>query len=139
MAAIMSIPPTMRRCLCFAIGLAIALIAAPLMAQSNAGELRLKVSDPHGLGVKTTVQLTSEANEYHGTLATDDSGVLIAKRLPFGLYRVEIQHPGFAEASVEVEIRSAIPIVRSITLSVAAVTTSVVVKDSDTLIDPYRD
>ena len=30
------------------------LLALPLLGQSNSGELRLKVTDPEGLGIKTT-------------------------------------------------------------------------------------
>ena len=63
-----------------------------VMAQSNSGELRLKVTDPQGVGVKSVVELVSEANEFQLTLATNDAGVLVAKRLPFGLYRLEIRH-----------------------------------------------
>ena len=36
--------------------------AIPLCAQSNSGELRLRVTDPAGLGVKSSVQLVSEVN-----------------------------------------------------------------------------
>ncbi len=118
--------------------LGIALLALPLFGQSNTGELRLKVSDPEGLGVKTTVELMSEANEYHNTLVTDDAGTLVARRLRYGLYRVEIHQAGFADASASVEIRSAIPTEYSVRLSLAPVTDSVTVQDSDTLIDPYR-
>jgi hypothetical protein len=71
----------------------ILLFALPLMAQSNTGELRLKVTDPEGLGVKAPVELVSEINDFHSTLSTDDAGNLVAKRLPFGLYRVEIVLP----------------------------------------------
>ena len=116
----------------------VVLLALPLVAQSNAGELRLKIADPHGLGVKTTVQLVSEANEYHNSLATDEAGIAIAHRLRFGLYRIEIHQEGFADVSAPVEIRSAVPVEYSVRLSLASVTTSVLVQDSDTLIDPYR-
>jgi hypothetical protein len=118
--------------------LAILFLALPLLAQSNSGELRLKVTDPQGLGVKTTVALISQANEFHNTFATDDSGALIAKRLPFGLYRVQVTQPGFAEVSATVEIRSALPVDYAIHLILASVTTSVAVQDVSTLIDPYR-
>jgi hypothetical protein len=116
----------------------ILLAALPLLAQSNAGELRLKVTDPHGLGIRSTVELASEANQYNNAFVTDDNGVLIAKRLPFGLYRIQIQQPGFAEVSAPIEVRSAIPIEYSIKLTLASVTTSVIVQDVNTLIDPYR-
>ena len=38
------------------------LCALPLYCQSNRGELRLKVTDPSGLGVKATVVIICEAN-----------------------------------------------------------------------------
>jgi hypothetical protein len=118
--------------------LGVLLLAFPLMAQSNMGELRLKVTDPNGLGVKTAVELVSESNEFDTTLLTDDSGALIAKRLPFGLYRVQVQQSGFAPVSVPVEVRSAVPRDYSIKLAIAAVNTSVTVQGIDTLIDPHR-
>jgi hypothetical protein len=40
------------------------LCALSLQAQSNSGEIRLKVTDPSGLGVKTPVHVSSEANQY---------------------------------------------------------------------------
>jgi hypothetical protein len=118
--------------------LGILLLALPMLAQSNTGELRLKITDPHGLGIKSSVELISEANEFHNTFTTDDAGVLIAKRLPFGLYRVQVEKPGFASVSAPIEIQSAIPIERTIGLTIAAVSTSVTVQAADTLIDPHR-
>jgi hypothetical protein len=76
----------------------VCLLALPLAGQSTLGELRLRVTDPRGSGIETEVQVVSEVNQYDSTLATDDSGVLIAKHLPFGLYRLRIQPPGFATA-----------------------------------------
>lgn len=122
---------------CF-LAFVILLFTRPLGAQGNRGELRLKVTDPDGLGLKTAVELVSDANQYHSTLATDDAGVLVAKRLAFGLYRVEIRQPGFAAVSQPVEIRSQIPLEASIHLTVAPVTASITVQGADTLIDPYR-
>jgi len=109
-----------------------------LFGQSNMGELRLKVTDPAGLGVESSVELVSKANQFRRALATDEAGNLVAKRLPFGVYRVEIRQPGFALFSELVEIRSAIPAEHQAKLSLAAVNTSVVVGDRATLIDPHR-
>jgi hypothetical protein len=117
--------------------LTILVLALPLVAQSNVGELRLKVVDPHGFGVKSAVELVSEANQYETTLVTDDGGALIARRLPFGVYRVQIEQAGFAAVSLPVEVRSAIPLERTIQLTLAAVSTSVTVQAADTLIDPH--
>src|ERR1700719_2477764 len=80
-----------------------------LCAQSNEGELRLTVDDPSGLGVKATVDVVSDATHYRTTFSTDDGGRLTAKRLPFGVYRIEVHAPGFAPATDPVEIRSALP------------------------------
>ena len=113
-------------------------LAIPLGAQSNTGELRIKVTDPAGLGIKSSVQLVSEANQIRKTLLTDDVGNLVAKLLPFGVYRVEVQREGFAPFSDSVEVRSAIPAEYHVTLRIAPMSTSVTVNDADTLIDPHR-
>jgi hypothetical protein len=109
-----------------------------LFGQRNSGELRLKVVDPSGLAVKTTVQITSEANQYRNSLTTDDQGNLDAKRLPYGIYLVQIQAPGFALLAESVEIRSAFPLDHTIALKVASVSESIKVTASGTLVDPYR-
>ncbi len=110
--------------------------ALPLFCQSNSGELRLKVTDPSSLGVKTTVQITSEANQYRNTLATSDQGTLDVQRLPYGIYRLEIAQPGFAAVSVSVEIRSSLPTEYAIQLKLPTVNQSVTVSAANTLIDP---
>lgn len=75
----------------------------PIRAQSNMGELRLKVTDPSGLGVKTNVQIVSQANQYRNTLMTDDQGRLEVQRLPYGIYQVNVGEAGFANASEAVD------------------------------------
>ncbi|MGA6985495.1 MAG: TonB-dependent receptor [Terriglobales bacterium] len=109
-----------------------------MFAQSNSGELRLKVTDPAGLAVKTTVQITNEANQYRNTLTTNDQGRLEVQRLPYGIYQVQIRTQGFAEVSEPVEIRSALPLDLKIPLKVASVSESVKVSAAGTLVDPYR-
>jgi len=107
-------------------------------AQSNDGELRLKVTDPDGQGIKCPVELLSEVNQYHNTLTTDEDGALTAKRLTYGLYQLRIQVTGFAPVAQSVDIRSAVPSNLAVGLALASVSTSVTVSDSDTLMDPYR-
>lgn len=108
------------------------------MAQSNVGELRLKITDPNGLGIATAIELVNQASQYRNTLQTDEAGLLVAKRLPFGLYSIRISHPGFAEYSGSVDVQSTIPVEQAIRLGLPSVETSIVVHDSDTLIDPSR-
>src|SRR6202161_3162639 len=112
--------------------------ALPLLAQSDTGALRLTVTDPAGLGLKCSVELVSQGNEYRQTFTTDDQGNLDAKRLPYGIYQVQIQAQSFAHGSESVEIRSALPLDRTIRLKVASVSESANVSASRTLVDPYR-
>jgi hypothetical protein len=114
------------------------LLALPLfaLAQSNRGELRLKVTDPAGLGVKTTVQIVSKANQYRNTLSTTEQGNLDVQRLPYGIYQIEIKQSGFAVVSESVDIHSSIPTDYAIQLGLPAVNESVTVTAPDTLIDP---
>jgi TonB dependent receptor/TonB-dependent Receptor Plug Domain len=107
-----------------------------VLAQSNSGELRLKVTDPAGIGVRTNVHLASEANEYRNVLATDEQGNLDVQRLPYGVYRLGINRPGFAEVSESIEIRSAIPVDYSVQLKLPSVEQTVTVTAGDTLINP---
>src|ERR1700728_3581718 len=118
--------------------IAILLWALPMLAQRTTGELRLTVTDPAGLGLKSRVELVSEGNDYRYTFTTDDQGNLDARRLPYGIYQVRIQATAFAQLSESVEIRSALPVDRTIRLKVAAVSESVKVSASATLVDPYR-
>lgn len=118
--------------------LAILLFAGSLYGQSNTGELRLKVTDPSGSAVKTTVELVSEASQYRESFETDEGGRVVARRLPFGLYELHIAVPGFAPYSETIEVRSTIPADRTIKLTVAAVDATVNVTSADTLVDPDR-
>jgi outer membrane cobalamin receptor len=110
--------------------------ALPLRAQVYSGELRLKVTDPSGLGLKTSVKLVSQGNQYSNTFNTTDVGSADLIRLPYGVYLMKISSRGFAPVEKVIDIDSAIPVEANIKLEVAAVTTVVKVSDADTLIDP---
>ncbi len=110
--------------------------SAPLYCQINTGELRLKVTDPQGLGVKTMVSIVSEANQYRNLLATTDQGLLDVQRLPYGVYELEIIQSGFAAVSQTVEIRSSIATEILIRLKLPSVNQSVTVTAPSTLVDP---
>ena len=114
------------------------LCAASLFAQSDTGELRVKVTDQAGLPVPSKVELVSEANQVRQTWDTESDGTLILKRLTFGVYRIRVSHAGFASASQLVDVRSAIPKELRVTLGVAPIETTVVVSETATLLDPYR-
>lgn len=107
-----------------------------LLGQSNSGELRLRVTDPSGFAVKTSVQIVSEANQYRRLLNTDEQGTLTVQRLPYGVYQLQVNQPGFAEASQSVDVQSSIPTDYVIQLKVTAARESVTVSGANTLIDP---
>ena len=118
--------------------LGIVLLALPLLAQSNAGELRLKVADPHGLGVKSSITLSSDAAQFDRSLVTDDAGSLTVRNLPFSPYRLRVESDGFSPFSGIIEIRSALPTEYLVKLSIAAMSTAVNVTAEGTLLDPEQ-
>ena len=115
--------------------LVVLLCTLPAWCQSNSGELRLHVVDPSGLGTPATVHLLSQANQYSANLATDKQGNLDVARLPFGIYRLEVEQTGFAQVAETIAVRSSIAVKHSITLQLAAVQQSVSVEAAKTLID----
>jgi len=118
------------------LGVILVLSTISLFGQVNNGELHLKVTDPSGVGVKTTVQITSKANQYRTTLPTNEQGYLDVQRLPYGIYQLDIQQSGFANVAEAVEIHSSIPTEYAIRLKLTSVNESVTVTAANTLIDP---
>ncbi len=112
------------------------LCALPLFCQSNSGELRLKVTDPSGVGVKATVQIVSEANQYRNILASSNQGILDVQRLPYGIYQLGIKQPGFADLYKSVDIHSSIPIDYTVQLKLQSVNQAITVNAANTLVDP---
>src|SRR5690348_4748181 len=110
----------------------------PLAAQTNTGELRIKVTDPTGASVETSVRIQSAANQYDNRLATDATGFLDAKRLPFGSYQIQVNATGFAPLSKAVQINSELPIDVALQLTLASVSAQIQVTSNSTLIDPEQ-
>jgi hypothetical protein len=125
----------MRRTNCLG---ALILLSVGLFAQSNAGKLRLQVTGPDKVAVKASVQLSSDASGFRRAFQTDDSGSLVVRNLPFGVYRVQVQREGFAAFEGTVDIRSALPTDYPIKLTIAALKTAVQVEAENTLLDPDR-
>ena len=111
------------------------LLAAAPFGQSTAGELRVTVRDAAGLPVQCEVSLVSAANDVSQRLETTADGLSIARRLPFGRYRIAITEPGFAVHEALIEIESAVPTEYRATLTPAPVQAQVTVRAEDTLLD----
>ncbi len=108
-----------------------------LAAQSDLGELRLRVLDPGGAVLPSRVDLVSEGNNVHRALTTDGRGELDLPRLPFGRYLIRVVRDGFDVGTQFIEIHSALPAAVHVTLQIQGAATSVQVHENgDTLIDP---
>jgi hypothetical protein len=115
-------------------------LAWPLRAQVNRGELRLKVTDPAGLGLKVWGTVSRESNPYHNHFYTGDDGIAVIKNLAFGTYRINVNagKRGFTAAQKRVIVESAQPVEIVLSLSIAPMKTSVEVTDAAATIDPHR-
>ncbi len=111
------------------------LMMAGQFAQANTGELHVLVTDAAGLPLAGPVDIASESNQIHQRLDTGPGGAVVAKRLPFGAYRVRIERAGFDPYTGLVEIRSALPLEHRVTMTIAALQTQVTVSAHATLID----
>jgi TonB-dependent Receptor Plug Domain len=112
------------------------LAALPAGGQVNYGELRLLVTDPSGVGVQASVELTCAGNGYGKTFTSDLAGNLAVQSMPYGVYQIQVSKSGFSASSTSVEVRSALPVSERIYLHVASVVTKVNVNAASTLIDP---
>ena len=124
--------------LCFFV-LVLLAIAGRASAQHATGELRLQVHDATGSAVRASGTLESQATHVRRAFTTNASGGFVASELPFGLYALQVEAPGFATLQTIVDVRSEIPRAYPITPRVAPVQASVTVSAGEaTLLDPYR-
>jgi outer membrane cobalamin receptor len=114
------------------------LAAGFLLAQARTGELRLEVRDAAGLPLEVSGELLSEASQVRQNVTTDAEGRATARGLPFGMYRLTLQHEGFAPFSELIEIRSEAPLYYQAVMRLAVFETTVQVEDAGTLLDPHR-
>jgi outer membrane receptor protein involved in Fe transport len=103
--------------------LSLILVAIPflLRAQPPTGEIRLEIKDPSGAFVAASGTLVNLASGSEQTFQADASGVYRFISLPFGRYRLGVNKAGFANQSMTIEVQSATPVGRAITLSLASV------------------
>lgn len=118
--------------------LLVILLATPQFTQTNAGELRVFVTDAVGAPVESAIDLVSEANDVHETGVTDARGTYVVRRLPFGSYRLTVTRSGFAPSSSLVTVRSALPLEYRVTLVPAPIQTQITVQAGETLLDPRQ-
>lgn len=104
--------------------------------QSSTGEIRLQVKDASGAGAEASGSIQGLATGVHRDFRTDAQGMHTFTAIPFGVYRIEVLRQGFAPQSIHVDVHSEVPVRQTVTLSVAGIEISVVVRDSETLVNP---
>src|SRR5919199_2959796 len=114
--------------------LAITALLAP--CQKDSGELRVTVKDAAGAPVPATAELVSQSAKSRSSVDLPPSGQYSFRNLPFGVYTLRVSRPGFSAATELIDVRSALPLTREITLRIQQVETAIEVRESATLIDP---
>ncbi len=112
----------------------LAFLAVAQFSPAQTGELRLEVVDAAGLPLSARVEVTSDATDVRDVRQTADDGTLVARRLPFGPYRVAISRDGFTTIVERIAIASEQPVERRLTLAIAGVQAQVTVTADATLI-----
>ena len=102
------------------------------------GRLEIQVLDTNGLGVPASIELASRSPEFAATAAADPSGSAVIRRVPPGIYRLTVRHPGFEAFERQVEFRSAVPQSIKVTLKIAPVTEEITVSTSSPLFEPLQ-
>lgn len=109
--------------------------ATAAWSQTNRGGMRLSIIDPSGAAVAVKVELASAGNGFSKTVECDRTGHAFVPLIPFGVYQIRIDQPGFAPFRENLEIRSEIPVEQRVQLSISAVHSEVTVTESGSLVD----
>ena len=101
-----------------------------VLAQTATGVIRGTVQDPTGaVLIDVHVMLVDQARNQSWEQTTNAEGFFEFRALPFGNYRVELEHPGFTKAVIEdVALQVAQTKSLKVTLQVGSVNESIVVQ-----------
>jgi hypothetical protein len=117
--------------------LAVAL-ASPCLAQTDSGSLAGRVTDPSGVGIsKAPVSIRNTATSFARQSSTEEDGRYQFNLLPPGVYEVAVEAPGFkrfVDGGVRVQVAQ--PTVLNVQLALGAVTETVEVVGTATLLNP---
>jgi outer membrane receptor protein involved in Fe transport len=94
-------------------------------AQSPTGEIRLQVTDPSGAGMQGTVRVQGPTPGADRSYDTAADGRITLSGLPYGRYRLEISKDSFATQAIRVDLESASPVSRTITMALGTAATTV--------------
>jgi outer membrane receptor protein involved in Fe transport len=94
------------------------------VAQTPEGEIRIQVQDPSGATMQASGKLEGPVpgteRKAVRSFQTDAQGTFTFGNLPYGRYQLQVLKPGFVTQSVNIDVRSATPISRSIQMVLSA-------------------
>jgi outer membrane receptor protein involved in Fe transport len=99
---------------------ALLFVTAILRGQAQQGEIRLQVKDPSGAPMQTSGRLESSAGGVARDFQTDSQGMVVLGNLPLGRYRLQVSKSGFTTQSFAIDVQSATPVTRSISMEIGA-------------------
>jgi outer membrane receptor protein involved in Fe transport len=128
----------MRR-ITFLLSLILLLLIQPSIAsaQIQIGTVKGAVSDPaNALLAGAEVTLDNSLTGFHATTVTAPQGEFLFDNVPFGNYTLRVTDAGFAYATWNLSVRSNIPIIINLKLSVAKISESVNIVADEPLVQP---
>jgi Carboxypeptidase regulatory-like domain/TonB-dependent Receptor Plug Domain len=107
-------------------------LATSLHAQSATGTITGTVADASGAVVPgATVTIENPVSGLSRTTKTDGAGHYQFTNLPFNPYHLAVNAPGFSSFSLDVPVRSTVPVTPTIALRVGGASTTVTVTADD--------
>jgi outer membrane receptor protein involved in Fe transport len=98
---------------------ALLLAVLALHAQTPTGEIRVQVQDPSGASMEASGKL-ERAGTPPRSFQTDAQGTFTLPGLPYGRYKLQISKAGFITQSVSIDVRSATPVTRIVSMALAS-------------------
>jgi len=95
-------------------------VTATLWGQAPEGEIRVQVKDPSGAPMQASGKLESLAGGAARDFQTDAQGMVVVGNLPFGRYRLQISKSGFTTQSISIDVQTAAPVTRSVSMEIGA-------------------
>ena len=113
--------------------LGLAFLFAEVGHAQSSGILDGTVQDASGGAVAgATVEIHNPVSHYDRSTTTDSEGKFRFANVPFNPYHLAATATGFATTSMDVDVRSAVPMSATVTLKVASAGTTVTVESSGT-------
>ena len=111
-------------------------LCAHVSAQSHIGTIQGAVRDPGGALVpNATVRIVDPTSGYQQTARTNEQGEYRFLNVPFHIYTVRVEAPGFQTTEKSIDLETAIPLNIDFALSVAAANETVTITESSSLIE----